>query len=124
MKNSAQHTAGSTSKLMHVTDAGLKELHHLKQLRLLYVVATDVTADGMKTLEAALPRCKIVHQIERYGESFSSCLAVVESIAAVCVIDLLRGISPSPFGAADRLMRALDLVECVDSDFIPSTQRL
>ena len=42
-----------------VTDAGLKELKHLKQLTSLYLGITKVTDDGVADLQKALPDCKI-----------------------------------------------------------------
>ena len=42
-----------------VTDAGLKELKDLKQLTWLYLGGSKVTDAGVKELQAALPKCKI-----------------------------------------------------------------
>src|SRR5262245_5545199 len=42
----------------------------------------------------------------------------------VGVINLLRGVSSAPLRPADRLMSVLDLVESVNSNPIPSSQRL
>ena len=42
-----------------VTDAGLKELKDFKQLTTLKLDHTKVTAAGVKELQAALPQCKI-----------------------------------------------------------------
>ena len=42
-----------------VTDAGLKELKHLKQLTTLNLAVTGVTDDGVADLQKALPGCKI-----------------------------------------------------------------
>jgi len=42
-----------------VTDAGLKELKDLKQLTTLHLGGARVTDAGVKELQAALPHCKI-----------------------------------------------------------------
>ena len=42
-----------------VTDAGLKELKHLKQLTRLDLGQTKVTDDGVADLQKALPGCRI-----------------------------------------------------------------
>ena len=42
-----------------VTDAGLKELAVLTKLTSLDLSQTKVTADGVKELQKALPKCKI-----------------------------------------------------------------
>jgi len=42
-----------------VTDAGLKPLYALTELRYQDIQATKVTADGVKKLQQALPNCKI-----------------------------------------------------------------
>jgi hypothetical protein len=42
-----------------VTDAGLKELKDLKNLRELTIRDTKVTNDGAKEIQDALPMCKI-----------------------------------------------------------------
>src|SRR5438876_851517 len=44
-----------------VTDTGLTELKHLKQLTYLYLGITKVTDDGVADLQKALPGCKITH---------------------------------------------------------------
>jgi hypothetical protein len=42
-----------------VSDAGLKELAELKTLTSLNLQNTKVTAEGVKELQTALPKCKI-----------------------------------------------------------------
>jgi len=42
-----------------VGNAGLKELAGLKNLQMLYVSNTKVTAAGQQELEKALPKCQI-----------------------------------------------------------------
>jgi hypothetical protein len=44
-----------------VTDAGLKDLTALKELRSLNLFETKVTDAGVKELQKALPKCKIIH---------------------------------------------------------------
>jgi hypothetical protein len=44
-----------------VTDAGLKELAALDQLQTLYLVFTGVTDAGVKELQEAIPKCKIIN---------------------------------------------------------------
>ena len=44
-----------------VTDAGLKELAPLTQLRTLDLSETGVTDAGLKELKVALPRCYVSH---------------------------------------------------------------
>ena len=45
----------------HVTDAGLEHLTGLTQLQLLNLFSTQVTDQGAKTLQQALPNCRIFH---------------------------------------------------------------
>ena len=44
-----------------VTDAGLKELVNLRQLKALQLQDTQVTNAGVVELQKALPKCKITH---------------------------------------------------------------
>ena len=45
-----------------ITDAGLKEVAKLKQLRELYFAGTKITKVGVAELQKALPKCKILKQ--------------------------------------------------------------
>lgn len=47
-----------------ISDLGLKHLENLKKLRQLMIYDTKVTASGYETLQAKLPDCLIVYQIE------------------------------------------------------------
>jgi len=42
-----------------ITDAGVAELHSLKNLRLLRAYATNCTQDGIAKFQAAVPACEI-----------------------------------------------------------------
>jgi len=42
-----------------ITDKGLEKLHKLSELTELNVKGAGVSADGVKKLQAALPKCKI-----------------------------------------------------------------
>jgi hypothetical protein len=44
-----------------VTDAGLKELAPLKNLKLVIFVGTHVTDAGVAELQKRLPECKVGH---------------------------------------------------------------
>jgi len=44
-----------------ITDAGLPDINGLNQLQTLNLGYTKVTDDGVRTLQAALPNCKITH---------------------------------------------------------------
>jgi hypothetical protein len=43
-----------------ITDDGVKELASLKQFRSLVLLGSEVTPEGAKKPQAALPKCKIV----------------------------------------------------------------
>lgn len=43
-----------------VTDAGLKELAQLKNLKRLVLTRTDVSDGGVEELKKALPNCEII----------------------------------------------------------------
>lgn len=43
-----------------MTDAGLKELAPLTNLTALYLIDTKATDEGVKELQKALPKCKII----------------------------------------------------------------
>jgi hypothetical protein len=45
-----------------VTDAGLKELAVFKNLTSLNLLHTEATANGVKELQKALPKCKVYHR--------------------------------------------------------------
>jgi hypothetical protein len=47
---------------MQIADEGLKHLAKLKNLEELDVSYTNVTAEGIETLQNALPDCKIIHE--------------------------------------------------------------
>ena len=44
-----------------ISDEGLQHLNRLSQLRLLSLEDTQVTPAGIRTLQATLPDCRIVH---------------------------------------------------------------
>jgi hypothetical protein len=44
-----------------VTDTGLEHLRGLTQLQLLYLGGTQITDEGVKKLQEALPNCEITH---------------------------------------------------------------
>ena len=46
----------------NVTDAGLNHLQSLARLRRLDLIGTQVTPEGIKKLQEALPNCKIVYE--------------------------------------------------------------
>jgi Ran GTPase-activating protein (RanGAP) involved in mRNA processing and transport len=48
-----------------VTDAGLKELASLKNLSKLDLSDTQVTDEGLKELQKALPNCRIIQEFRR-----------------------------------------------------------
>ena len=61
-----EHLSGMTSlkalslPATRITDQGLAKLHKLTELTELFVKGTGLTAGGVKKLQAALPKCKIV----------------------------------------------------------------
>jgi hypothetical protein len=60
LKDLKQLTALNLDGCNKVTDAGLKELKELKQLTRLDLTGVPVTAPGVKDLQEALPKCKII----------------------------------------------------------------
>jgi hypothetical protein len=48
-----------------ITDAGLKEVAKLQQLRRLTMYGTKVTKVGVAELQKALPKCKITHNAKK-----------------------------------------------------------
>ena len=54
----------SLSGAKHVTDTGLKEVAKLKQLDVLSLGNTQVTKAGVAELQKALPKCKISHDFD------------------------------------------------------------
>jgi len=45
----------------YITDAGLEHLSGLANLEYLSIVGTDVTDEGVKKLQQALPNCEIYY---------------------------------------------------------------
>ena len=45
-----------------ITDASVEVLSKMKALRELHVYATKLSNEGVRRLQSALPRCKVIHE--------------------------------------------------------------
>jgi len=50
-----------------ITDASVKDLEELKDLQMLMIMGTKITADGLKELKQALPKADITWKLEFHG---------------------------------------------------------
>jgi hypothetical protein len=46
-----------------ITDEAINHIAMLKQLREVHIYATNISAQGARTLQKSLPRCRVIHEI-------------------------------------------------------------
>jgi serine/threonine protein kinase len=82
-----KHLGGLDLIRTQVSDAGLEHLARIQSLVDLYLLGTKVTRDGVRKLQAALPKCKIV-------SDFSIPVPDIEAVAIDKPFVLIRGDQP------------------------------